>query len=122
MTLAYQHFSAVLLLLLLLFLIYDSPFVSCIYYCLRVFWCAAARISELKLKQQTNINFLLNLERVKMKSDRCWCKFAGIKLWRKKQFTNGLNVFLREEKVSLTKRDQDGQQQAELNKTLQTFV
>ena len=27
-----------------------------------------------------------------------------------------------EEKVSLTKRDQDGQQQAELKKTLQTFV
>ena len=30
--------------------------------------------------------------------------------------------FLREEKVSLTKRDQDGQQQAELKKTLQEFV
>ena len=32
------------------------------------------------------------------------------------------NVFLGEEKVSLTKRDQDGQQQAELKKTLQKFV
>ena len=30
--------------------------------------------------------------------------------------------FLREEEVSLTKRDQDGQQQAELKKTLQNFV
>ena len=30
--------------------------------------------------------------------------------------------FLREEKVSLTMRDQDGQQQADLKKTLQTFV
>ena len=40
-------------------------------------------------------------------------------LWRKQQFTSGWNVFLREEKVSLTKRDEDGQQQAELKKTLQ---
>jgi len=30
--------------------------------------------------------------------------------------------FLREEKVSLTERDQDGQHQAELKKTLQKFV
>ena len=30
--------------------------------------------------------------------------------------------FLREEKLSLTKRDQDGQQQAELKKTFQKFV
>jgi len=29
-------------------------------------------------------------------------------------------VFLREEKVSLTKRDQDGQQRTELKKTLQS--
>jgi len=35
---------------------------------------------------------------------------------------NWRNVFLREEKVSLTKRDQDGQQQAELKKTLHKFV
>jgi len=35
---------------------------------------------------------------------------------------SGWNVFLREEKVSLTKRDQDGQQQAELKKILQKFV
>jgi len=31
-------------------------------------------------------------------------------------------VFLREDKVSLMKRDQDGQQQAELKKTWQKFV
>jgi len=31
-------------------------------------------------------------------------------------------VFLREEKVPLTKRGHDGQQQAELNKTLQKYV
>ena len=33
-----------------------------------------------------------------------------------------VELFLREEKLSLTKRDQDGQQQAELKKTLQKFV
>ena len=35
-------------------------------------------------------------------------------LWGKQQFKYGWNVSLREEKVSLTKRGQDGQQQAEL--------
>ena len=35
---------------------------------------------------------------------------------------NVYNVFLRGEKVSLMKRDQDSQQQAELKKTLQMFV
>jgi len=33
-----------------------------------------------------------------------------------------VKLFLREQKVSLSKRDQDGQQQAELKKTLQTSV
>jgi len=49
----YQYFTAVLLL------IYGSLFLSDIYYCLRVFWCAAARMSELELDQQTNIKFLV---------------------------------------------------------------
>jgi len=34
----------------------------------------------------------------------------------------GETFFLGEEKVSLTKRDQEGQQQAELKKTLQKLV
>ena len=46
MTLSYQCFTAVLLL------IYGSLFLSGIYYCLRVFWCAAARMSELELEQR----------------------------------------------------------------------
>jgi len=58
MTLTYQRFTAVLLLLLL---IYGSLFLSVIYYCLRVFWCAAARMSELELQQRTNIKFLVKL-------------------------------------------------------------
>ena len=65
MMLTYQHFTAVLLL------IYGSLFLSGIYYCLHVFWCAAARMSELELEQWTKIKFLLNLEREEMKSDRC---------------------------------------------------
>ena len=61
MTLTYQRFTAVLLLLLLLLLIYGSLFLSGIYYCLRVFWYAAARMSELELEQGTNIKFLVKL-------------------------------------------------------------
>jgi len=49
----YQRFTAVLLL------IYGSLFLSGIYYCLRVFWCAAARMSGLQLEQRTNIKFLV---------------------------------------------------------------
>jgi len=56
MTLTYQRFTAVLLL------IYDSLFLSGTYYCLRVFWCAAARMSELQLREQRkNIKFLVKL-------------------------------------------------------------
>jgi len=55
MTLTYQRFTAVLL-------IYCSLFLSDIYYCLRVFWCAAARMSELELRElRTNIKFLVKL-------------------------------------------------------------
>jgi hypothetical protein len=44
-TLAYQRSTAVLLL------IYGSLFLSGISYCLSVFWCAIARMSELELEQ-----------------------------------------------------------------------
>jgi len=53
--LTYQHFTAVLLL------IYGSLFLNGIYYCLRVFWCAAVRMSELELEQEMNIKFLVKL-------------------------------------------------------------
>ena len=55
MTLTYQRFTAVLLL------IYGSLFPSGIYYCLRVFWCASARMLELELEQRTDIKFLVKL-------------------------------------------------------------
>ena len=38
-----------------------AVFLSGIYYCLHVFWCAAARISELESEQRTNIKFLVKL-------------------------------------------------------------
>jgi len=53
MMLKYQRFTAVLLL------ICGILFLSGICYCLRVFWCAAARMSELELEQRTNIKFLV---------------------------------------------------------------
>jgi len=52
MTLTYQRFTAVLL-------IYGSLFLSGIYYFLLVFWCVAARMSELELEQRTNSKFLV---------------------------------------------------------------
>ena len=36
-----------------------QSFLSGIYYCLSVFWCAAARMSELEVEQRTNIKFLI---------------------------------------------------------------
>ena len=36
-------------------------FLSGIWYCLRVFWCAAVRMSELELEQRTSIKFLVKL-------------------------------------------------------------
>jgi len=53
MTLTYQRFTAVLLL------IYGSLFLSGIYYCLHVFWCVVTRMSELELEQRMNIKFLV---------------------------------------------------------------
>jgi len=44
-----------------LLLIYGSLLLSGIYYCLRVFWFAAARMSQLELEQRTNIKFLVKL-------------------------------------------------------------
>jgi len=40
-------------------LIYGSLFLSSEYFCLRVFCCAAARMSELELEQRTDIKFLV---------------------------------------------------------------
>ena len=52
----------------MLLLIYGNHFLSGIYYCLHVFWCAAARMSYLELEQQTE-RYISCLERVEMKSE-----------------------------------------------------
>jgi hypothetical protein len=55
MMLAYQRFTAVLLL------IFGSLLLSGVYYCLSGIRCAVARRSELEFKQRTNIKFLVKL-------------------------------------------------------------
>ena len=54
-TLTCQCFTAALLL------IYGSLFLSGICYCLHVFWCATARMSEPELEERMNIKFLVKL-------------------------------------------------------------
>ena len=44
-------------------MIYGSLFLSGIYYCLIVFYCAAARMWELELEQITNIKLLVKLRK-----------------------------------------------------------
>jgi hypothetical protein len=55
MTLAYQRFTVLLLL------ICGSFFLNGVSYCLSVFWCAITRMSELELEQRTNIKLLFIL-------------------------------------------------------------
>ena len=99
MTLTYKHFTAVLLL------IYGSLFLSGIYYCLRVFWCAAARMVELELEQRTNIKFLVKLGKsgnemrvmlVQVKGDNAMQKTAVYK-WVKR-FSEGRESVTDEER------------------------
>ena len=73
-------------------------------------------MSELELEQRTNIKFL-----VKLGKSGTETKEMLVQVYRDNAMKKTA-VFLREEKVSLTKRVQDGQQQAELKKTLQKFV
>jgi len=79
-------------------------------------------MSELDLTQRTNIKFFVKLGKsgneireklVQVYMNNTMKKTAVYKLVKR--------FFLREEKMSLTKRDQDGQQQAEVKKTLQNL-
>jgi hypothetical protein len=54
-TLAYQCFTAMLLL------IYGSLFLSGVYYYLSVFWCPVTRMSEFELEQRMDIKFFVKL-------------------------------------------------------------
>ena len=120
MTLIYQRFTAVLLL------IYGSFFLSDIYvllyYCLLVFWSAPARRSEFELEQRTNIKFLVKFGKSGNEMREMLLQVYGDSAMKKTAVYKWVKRFLREEKMSLMKRDQDGQQQAELKKTLQRFV
>jgi len=78
MTLKYQRFTAVLLLL-----IYGSLFLSGICYCLRVFWCAAARMSELELEQRTNIKFVVKLGKDGNKIREILVQVYGVNVMKK---------------------------------------
>jgi len=77
---------------------------------------------ELELEQRTNIKFLAKLGKSGNEVREMLVQVYGDNVMKKTAVYSGRNVLLREEKVSLTKRDQDGQQQAELKKTLQKFV
>ena len=87
-----------------------------------VFRCAPARMSELELEQRTNIKFLVKLGKSGNNIRQTSVQVYGDNAMKKTGVYKWVKLFLREEKVSLTKRDQNGQQQTELKKWLQKFV
>jgi len=105
-----------------LLLIYGSLFLSGVYYCLRVFWCATARMSRLELEQRANIKFLVKLVKSRNEIREMLVQVYGDNAMKKTAVYKWVKLFLREEKVSLMKRNQGSQQEAELKKTLQKFV
>jgi hypothetical protein len=112
MMLAYQHFTAVLL-------IYDSFFVSGVV--LSVFWYAAMRMLELELEQQTNIKFLFKLGKSGSKIREMLMQVYRYNSIKKTAVYTWMTCFSVGSE-SVTDRNQDGQQQAELKETLQKFV
>ena len=101
MTLTYQRFTAVLLL------IYGSLFLSGIYYCLRVFWCAAARMSEVELEQRTNIKFLVKLGKSGNEVREILVQVYGDNAMIKQQFTSVWNV-VSDGRESVTDQESSG--------------
>ena len=69
-------------------------------------------MSELELEQRTNIKFLVKLGRSGNEIRGMLVQIYGENAMEKIAVYNWVKLFLREEKVSLTKRDEDGQQQA----------
>jgi len=86
-------------------LIYDSLFLCGIYYCLRVFWCAAARVSELELEQRTSIKFLVKLGKRGNEISEKLVQVYGDSAMKNSAVYKGGKVFLREEKVSLRREN-----------------
>jgi len=79
-------------------------------------------MSELKLEQRTNIKLLVNLGKSGNEIREMLVQVYGDNAMKKTAVYSWVKPFLREEKVSLTKRDQYGQKQAELKQTLHKFV
>jgi len=79
-------------------------------------------MSGVELQQRTNIKFLVKLRNSGNEIREMLVQVYGDNAMKKTAVYRWVKRFLREEKVSLTKRDQDSQQQAELKKTLQKFV
>jgi hypothetical protein len=67
-------------------------------------------MSELELEQQMNIKFLVKLCNSRSKIREMLVQVCENNAMKKTVVYSGRHVFLREEKVSLTKRDQDDQQ------------
>ena len=77
---------------------------------------------KLELEQRTNIKFLVELGKSGNEIRGMLVQVYGDNAMKKTAVYKWVKRFVREGKVSLTERDQDGQQQAELKKTLQIFV
>jgi len=77
---------------------------------------------KLELEQRTNITFLVKLGKSGNEIRGMLVQVYGDNAMKKTAVYKWVKRFVREGKVSLTERDQDGQQQAELKKTLQIFV
>jgi hypothetical protein len=92
MTLAYQRFTAVLLF------IYGSLFLSGVYCCLNVFWCAVARMSELELEQRTITKFHVKLCKIGSEIREMLVQAYGIMLWWKQSLQVGDMFFWRKNK------------------------
>jgi len=102
MTLTYQRFTDVLLLL-----IYSSLFLSGTYYCLHVFWCAATRMSDLELEQQTNIKFLVKIGKSGNKIREMLLQVYGDNAMKKTAVYKWLKRFS-EERESVTDEERSG--------------
>ena len=79
-------------------------------------------MSELELEQRTNITFLEKLGKSGNEIKEILVQVYRDNAMKKAAVFKWVKLFLHEEKVSLTKRYQDGQQKAELKETLQKFV
>ena len=79
-------------------------------------------MSELELEQRTNIKFVVKLGKSENEIREMLVQVYRDNAMKKTAVYKWVKRFLREEQVSLTKKDRDGRQQAELKKTLQKFI